>query len=125
MIQQITPILTVETIEPSLPFWERLGFEAVATVPHGDHLGFAMLSDGTSTVMYQTAASVRDDLGDRAQGLGEAAILYLSVGSLADVEPRISEAEVVVPKRTTDYGATEIFVREPGGHLVGFAEHHE
>jgi len=27
----------------------------------------------------------------------------------------------VVPRRTTFYGADEIFVRAPGGHTVGFA----
>ncbi len=30
-------------------------------------------------------------------------------------------AEIVVPRRTTFYGSTEIFVREPAGNVVGFA----
>lgn len=30
--------------------------------------------------------------------------------------------EVVVPRRSTFYGAEEVFVREPGGNVVGFAE---
>jgi hypothetical protein len=28
---------------------------------------------------------------------------------------------VVVPRRVAPYGAHEVFVREPGGHIVGFA----
>ena len=28
----------------------------------------------------------------------------------------------VMQKRTTDYGATEIGVREPGGHFITFAQ---
>lgn len=31
-------------------------------------------------------------------------------------------AEVLVPRRTTFYGSTEIFVREPAGNVVGFAQ---
>jgi hypothetical protein len=31
--------------------------------------------------------------------------------------------EVVVPERETAYGAHEIFVRDPAGNVVGFAEH--
>ena len=30
--------------------------------------------------------------------------------------------EVLVRQPTTDYGADEIFVREPGGNIVGFVE---
>jgi hypothetical protein len=31
-------------------------------------------------------------------------------------------ADIVVPRRSTFYGADEVFAREPGGHIVGFAE---
>src|SRR6266852_3502350 len=52
------------------------------------------------------------------------AVRFLPVYRLRRYRRRDSEtrAPVVVPKRTTFYGATEIFVREPGGNLVGFAQ---
>ena len=31
-------------------------------------------------------------------------------------------ADIVHPRRKAFYGATEIFVREPAGHVVGFAQ---
>ena len=43
MLKQLTPILCVETIEPSLPFWTKLGFALIVEVPDGDRLGFVIL----------------------------------------------------------------------------------
>jgi len=41
-ISKSTPVLIVEAIEPSLPFWqERLGFERPVEVPDGERLGCA------------------------------------------------------------------------------------
>ena len=42
-----------------------------------------------------------------------------------DIEPCldfwVKRIDLVVPKRTTFYGATEVGVREPGGNLIVFA----
>ena len=38
------------------------------------------------------------------------------------VERVVAGLEVVVPRRTTFYGAEEIFVRAPCGTVVGFAQ---
>ena len=69
MLKRMTPILTVETIEPSLPFWmEGLGFEKTMEVPEGDHLGFAALEKGGFELMLQTRSSVEADLPALAGG---------------------------------------------------------
>lgn len=38
------------------------------------------------------------------------------------VDEALSDVEEVRPRRTTDYGATEVGVIEPGGNAVTFAE---
>lgn len=133
-ISSIAPILVVDAVEPCLPFWtDRLGFEAVATVPHGDSLGFAMLARDGVTVMYQSRASVDEDLGEAAPGqiglgselAGSTTTLFVTVESLDPVLEVLEDAEVVVPRRQTFYGMDEVFVRAPCGTLVGFAAHLE
>ena len=63
-MNKATPLITVDEIEPCLPFWtDALGFELTATVPHGDAVGFAMLNKGSVELMYQSRASVDADLG--------------------------------------------------------------
>ena len=61
-MKKATPLITVEAIEPCLPFWtEALGFELTATVPHEDSMGFAMLNKGDVMLMYQSRASIDAD----------------------------------------------------------------
>ena len=131
-MKKATPLLTVETIEPCLPFWtERLGFELTATVPHGDALGFAMLHKGGVELMYQSLASVAADLGpagaaaghpDLPQRLaGSTTALFVEVEALDPIVAALEGVDVVVPRRQTFYGMDEVFVMAPCGTLVGFA----
>ena len=49
-------------------------------------------------------------------------VLYIHVTNLDEIIAAVADAPVLVPKRTTFYGATEYSVREPGGNVIGFAE---
>lgn len=123
-MKKLTPIITVESVEPCLPFWtERLGFALTAQVPEGDHMGFAMLQHGAVEVMYQTRSSMAADAPQLAAAqVGERNLLFIEVADVEDVARRLEGVEVVVPMRTTFYGAKELFVRAPCGSIVGFAE---
>lgn len=122
MIDKLTPILVVDAIEPCLPFWvDRLGLEKTVEVPHGDRLGFVILARGGLELMLQTRASVADDVPAIAEG-PHGSTLYLEVGDLDAVVALLGDVEVLIPERTTFYGAREVFVREPGGHVVGLAQ---
>jgi catechol 2,3-dioxygenase-like lactoylglutathione lyase family enzyme len=121
---KITPILIVDDIEPSLDFWVmKLGFEKTVEVPEGAKLGFVILQKEGTEVMLQSRASVRKDAGSAVADeiLAAGSHLYIEVESLSDALERVKGADVLVPERTTFYGMREIWVREPGGNVVGFA----
>lgn len=122
---KITPVLVVPEIEPVLPLWEALGFTRTAEVPHGDRLGFVILSGGGAEVMYQTADSVRADeprVLDGPKALG-AASLFIEVESLDQAVAKLpAGTDVFVQRRTTPYGATETFLRDAAGNVVVLAE---
>ena len=128
-MKKVTPLITVEAIEPCLPFWtDRLGLDVIATVPHDGVTGFAILGNGGVELMYQTRASIEADLGASgapaalgAQLEAGTSTLFIEVESIDDLVDKLADAEVVVPRRTTFYGMDEIFVRAPCGTLVGFA----
>ena len=120
-MQSLTPILIVDAIEPCLGFWENLGFEVTVKVPDGAALGFVILNNGPVEVMYQTRASVAKDVPSMAD-FPSSSILYIHVTNIDEVIAAVSGAPVLVPKRTTFYGATEYSVREPGGNAVSFSE---
>ena len=119
-IKSLAPILLVEAIEPSLPFWvDGLGFAVTTTVPDTGPYVFAIVARDGIEVMLQTRASAAEDLGAAVPaGPG---VVYISVGALGPVLAALGEVEIAVPRRTTFYGADEVFVRDPGGHLVGLA----
>lgn len=123
-VARITPVLFVENIEPSLKFWtERLGFEKTVEVPDGDTLAFASLKKDGVELMYQTYRSADRDVPAMSRIVREGpTFLYVEVQSLDQTIAAIKGAEVVMPTRTTFYGATEIGVKEPGGHYVTFAQ---
>jgi uncharacterized glyoxalase superfamily protein PhnB len=129
-MKKLTPVLVVEEIEPSLRLWvERLGFEKTAEVPEGDKLGFVILARGGVEIMYQTRLSAEREV--EREGLPQAmrpvpgrTALFIEldgVSELDEIRQKVEGFEVIVPYRETAYGAKELWLREPGGHLVGFA----
>lgn len=123
-IKRITPVLYVKEIEPCIPFWvERLGFKKTAEVPDGNRLGFLMLEKDGLEVMYQTFASAAKDAPAAAREIdGGRTFLYIEVDKLETILDALKDANVVVPLRTTFYGAKEIGVKDPAGHVIVFAE---
>jgi uncharacterized glyoxalase superfamily protein PhnB len=124
-IRTLTPVLVVESVDACLPFWtERLGFTVTNHVPGPDgQMIFAILQRGGIEVMYQTRESVlADGTMTEAEANGHSVGLFLTVDSLDDVEKRIAGAPLVKPRHDTFYGSTEIYVKEPGGNTVGFAQ---
>ena len=122
-MKKLAPVIMVDAIEPCVPFWERLGFAKTAEVPEGDRLGFVILAKDGVEVMYQTHESVEKDaagLVPRAHGHG--AGFFIEVSDIESVEQALKGIEIVVPRRKTFYGMDEIGVREPGGHVVVFAQ---
>lgn len=122
MIEAVIPILAVDRIEDSLPFWvERLGFEVVAEVRHGDALGFVMMKSGALTVELQSRASIAEDVPDLAPLAGVATV-YLPVSDILEIETKLAGHEPVIARRDTFYGMRELIVREPNGHFVFFGQ---
>ncbi len=126
-LQTLAPVLIVDAVEPCVDFWAtNLGFAKDNEVPGPDgKLIFASVKKDGVEIMYQTRASVIADSPSQAAELaGHSVALFLTVASLADldaVEQAIAAAPLVKARHKTFYGSTELYVREPGGNVVGFA----
>jgi len=123
-VKRITPVLYVKEIEPCVTFWvERLGFQKTIEVPDGDRLGFVILQKDGMEIMYQSFASAEKDAPAAAREInGGRTFLYIEVDKLQPIMDAMKNANVVIPLRTTFYGAKEIGVKDPAGHVVVFAE---
>ena len=120
-MKRMTPILTVESIEAALPFWESLGFDRTAEVPEGDHLAFVSFEKDGIELMYQTVESVSGEMPALAAELGPS-LLFVEVEDLDAVEAALKDFEVLRPRRSTFYGSDETVFREPTGNVVTFAQ---
>ena len=118
-------MLIVDAVEPCVKFWtDRLGFELTNKVPDNDgKLIFASVQKGPVEIMYQTRASVLSEDPAAAHDLtGHSVALFITVDDLDSIEKSLAGAPIVKPRHDTFYGSTEIYVREPGGNTVGFAQ---
>lgn len=129
MILQSTPVLFVQDIPASEHFFAKLGFKRTVEVPHGEGLGFVIMTqagegggDAGLGVMLETAAAAANDSGLDVEMFKSGAHLFMSVADLGSAERALSEFEVFMPRRNTFYGATEIGWREPGGNYVTVAQ---
>lgn len=124
-LERLTPVLIVDSVEPCTAFWiDRFGFELSNQVPGPNgKLVFASVSRDNVEIMYQSRASVLEDgTVSAAELAGHSVALFLHVASIDDVERALAGAPVVKARHETFYGSTEIYVREPGGNTVGFAQ---
>ncbi len=120
-VTKVTPILVVDAIEPCLPFWTGpMGYTKAVEVPHEGRLGFVLLTKEGGELMMQTRASVAADLP--AMKLDVTCVLYMDVPSLDAALEEAKGATVLVPPRTTFYGAREAFLRDASGNVFGFSE---
>lgn len=123
--KRLTPVLVAEHVEPCIRFWiDRFGFKAANEVPGPDgSLIFARVGKDGVQIMVQTRASVVAERADAASELdGHSIVLFIEVDDLGAVERAIGDAPIVKPPHRTFYGSDEIYVREPGGNVVGFAQ---
>ena len=123
-VKRITPVLFVKDIETVLTFWvDALGFAKTIEVPHGDKLGFVALQKGNTEVMYQSFASLGEDMPLIAEAARKGpAFLYIEVDNLDAVLAALHSSKIVQPERTAFYGMREVGYQDPSGHFITFAQ---
>ena len=122
-LKRITANLYAEDVEPCVKFWvDRLGFEKTMEVPDGKKLAFALLKKGNLELMYgsyDSLAKVPELAKSYARGTS---FVYIEVDRLDDIVAAMKGADVVESVHVTFYGAKEMSIRDPAGHIITFAQ---
>ena len=124
-LTHLAPVLIVDVVEPCIKFWaDRFGLAVENQVPGPDgKLVFASVKNDAVEIMYQTRESVLADHPKLITELdGHSVSLFFHVDDLDAAEAAVKGAPVVKARHKTFYGSEEIYVREPGGNVVGFAK---
>jgi hypothetical protein len=133
VLRKSTPVLGVDRIEPVVLFWKKLGLMPSTEVPdtkaNDGRLAFVILAADGIEIMYQTIASIKEDLLNAASvkeafpATPQQTMLFVEVSQLTEVENQLQGERLIMPRRTTFYGSTEIGYADPAGNVIVFAEH--
>jgi hypothetical protein len=133
VLRKTTPVLGVDRIEPVVLFWKKLGLMPTTEVPdtkaNDGRLAFVILAADGIEIMYQTIASIKEDLWSAASvkeafpATPQQTMLFVEVSQLTEVENQLRGERLIMPRRTTFYGTTEIGYADPAGNVIVFAEH--
>jgi uncharacterized glyoxalase superfamily protein PhnB len=124
--KKLTPHLIVDDVNATVDFYhDILGFTLIASVPESGSFNFAIVHNGAVELMFQTGASVVEELPAMAGKLaGTGVALYIDVENVRALHEKLRQrVPLLAELHTTFYGATEFSITDPNGYIVTFAEH--
>jgi len=123
-MESLSPNIFVKDIKATIAFYKQLGFEVAMSVPeHGDELVWAMLVNGSVTVMFQTFDSLGDDLQDVKREDGGSLLFYIKLKDILSFFDLLKDKVTIVKGiEKTFYGATEFSILDNNSYLLTFAE---
>jgi len=123
-MESLSPNIFVKDIKATIAFYKQLGFQIAMSVPEdGDELVWAMLVNGSVTVMFQTFDSLGDDLQEVKREDGGSLLFYIKLKNILNFFDLLKDKVTVVKGiEKTFYGATEFSILDNNGYLLTFAE---
>ncbi|WP_114940872.1 VOC family protein [Mucilaginibacter endophyticus] len=124
-MESLSPNIFVNDINQNIRFYELLGFKVTMSVPEtGTDLVWAMMTNGSVTMMFQTYDSLGEDLPEIHRTDGGSLLLYINLKNIRAFFEEIKEKVTVLKGlETTFYGATEFSIKDNNGYVLTFAEH--
>jgi hypothetical protein len=84
-MESLSPNIFTNDIKNTVAFYQLLGFNITMSVPEeGDELVWAMMVNGSVTVMLQTFESLADELPEISRNAGGSLLLYINVTAIRD-----------------------------------------
>ncbi|MDB5032032.1 VOC family protein [Mucilaginibacter sp.] len=124
-MESLSPNIFVSDMKATVAFYELLGFKITMSVPEeGDSLIWAMMVNGSVTMMFQTYESLADELPEISRQNGGSLLLYINLKDIRGFYDTIKDKVTILKGlETTFYGATEFSVKDNNGYVLTFAEH--
>ncbi|MEO6633162.1 MAG: VOC family protein [Mucilaginibacter sp.] len=124
-MESLSPNIFTNNMNETVAFYTSLGFQTTMSVPEeGDDLVWAMMTNGNVTMMFQTFASLAEDLPEISRQNGGSLLLYITVKKIHDFFEQIKDKVTVLKGlEKTFYGATEFSILDNNNYVLTFAEH--
>ena len=123
-MESLSPNIFVNNMTETLEFYKSIGFQLVMTVPEtGNDLVWAMMTNGEVTFMFQTFASLGDELPNISRTNGASLLFYINIKKIREFFELIKDKVTVLKGLdTTFYGATEFSILDNNNYVLTFAE---
>jgi uncharacterized glyoxalase superfamily protein PhnB len=118
VIRKCVPMIHVPDVRATVEWYQGIGFEVVQTAAGDeDGLSFAMLSFGTSEVMFSSG-------GEASTARRREVDLYVYTEDVDGLHDRLKDrADVVEQPHDTFYGMRELIIRDLNRFWITFGEH--
>lgn len=122
-MKSVSPNIFVTDINKTIDFYKQLGFTLTTTIPEKGDFIFAMMTCGSVVFMFQTFASLGDELPTVLRQNGGSLLLYIQTNEIRTFFDQIKDkVKVIKELEKTFYGATEFCIEDNNGYLLTFAE---
>ena len=123
-MDSLSPNIFVEDINETITFYESIGFQLVMTVPEaGNEFVWAMMSNGDVTFMFQTFASLGEELPEISRKSGGSLLFYIKLKKIREFFELIKDKVTILKGlEITFYGATEFSILDNNHYVLTFAE---
>lgn len=127
MLKGLTPNLIVSDVNRTVDFYTiELGFSVIMSVPPEGTFDWAMVQCDNASIMFQSAASMKEALPDLINPDTGGQILYIETDSIKDLYEKFKGKDYLVRELHEEfYGMTEFAVKDPDNFLIIFAERNE
>ena len=124
-MESLAPNIFTNNMQETVALYTLLGFNVTMSVPEqGDELVWVMMVNGSVTIMFQTYASLENDLPEISRKDGGSLLLYINVKNIRNFFDSIKDrVKVLKGLEKTFYGATEFSILDNNNYVLTFAEH--
>jgi uncharacterized glyoxalase superfamily protein PhnB len=123
-MDSLSPNIFVTSMDETIAFYKSIGFQLVVTVPEtGPDLIWAMMANGNVTFMFQSFASLGEELPQISRQSGGSLLLYINIKKIREFFELIKDKVTVLKGLDkTFYGATEFSILDNNNYVLTFAE---
>ena len=124
-MESLSPNIFVGNMTQTIAFYKMLGFSVKMSVPeNGDDLVWAMMVNGSVTIMFQTYESLGESLPEIQRKDGGSLLLYINLKNIRQFFESIKDkVKVLSGLDVTFYGATEFSILDNNNYVLTFAQH--
>src|SRR5215469_5086348 len=120
----LAPNIFTDSMVDTIAFYKILGFEvAMSLLDNGEDLVWAMMTNGSVTFMFQTFASLGEQLPGISRDKGGSLLFYINIKGIRSFFEEIKDKVTVLKGlEKAFYGPVEFSILDNNGYVLTFAE---